>query len=293
MGTTDQTIDVTLYEEVIVTLVVTDKNGTPMPNALIAIHNGLSEPFTIETSTLGLATVNLMPGTWWYSIDAFNIQYPITNGSIEVIGGLQNQTFNLIMWERSSVTFVVSDPFGTPVNGAYINANLITEPYDESSGETNEMGKATLELGPGEWRFSVYVYESPYREYIDTLTVVFGQDQSISVSLEEIPKYTITFIAQDPENNPIEGVQIYLGSGVKTGEGSKASFQEYSQTLYTDIEGKAVFVNVPEGENYSYNTYHIDYEYNGSQLVVDGEKSVVVILTPLYKGVINDARIVQ
>ena len=293
MGTTDQSVNVTLYEEVIVTLVVTDKNGTPMPNAQISLSNGLNEPFTLETCTLGLATTNLMPGTWLYSIDAFNSQYTITTGAIEVIGGVQNQTFNLIMWERSSVTFVVTDPFGVPVYGAYINANLITEPYNESSGETDEMGKATLELGPGEWRFSVYVYESPFEEYVDTITVVFGQNRTITVKLKEIPRYTITFIAQDPENNPIEGVQIYLGSGVKAGGGSKASQPDFSGTLYTDIEGKAVFENVPEGDYYSYNTYHYDYEYNGGSIVVDEDKTVVIVLTRLTKGVVGEVNIVQ
>ncbi len=293
MGTTSQTVNVTLYEEVAITLVVTDKNGTPMPNAQILIHNGFSEPFTLETSILGLATTSLMPGTWFYSIDAFNSQYTITTGTFEVIGGLQNQIFNLIMWERSSVTFVVKDPFGAPVNGAYINANLIAEPYDESSGETDEMGRATLQLGPGEWRFSVYVYESPYREYIDTITVVFGQNQTVNVSLKEIPMYTITFIAQDPESIPIQGVQIYLGSGVKTGGGSKASFQEYSETRFTDIEGRAVFENVPEGEYYSFNTYHLEYDYNGGQVVVDEDKTVVVTLTPITKGVTRVSRVVK
>ncbi|MDX9848105.1 MAG: collagen-like protein [Tenuifilaceae bacterium] len=293
MGTTDQTVDVTLYEEVSVTIVVTDKNGTPMPNAQISLYNGLSEPLILETGTQGITTTSLMPGSWQYTIDAFNSQYTITTGTIEVVGGVQNQTFNLIMWERSSITFVVTDPLGVPIYGAYVNANLIAEPFDESSGETNEMGKATLQLGPGEWRFSVYMYESSYREYIDTITVVFGQDQSVSVSLEEIPKYTITFIAQDPENNPIEGVQIYLGSGVKTGEGSKASQPDFSGTLYTDIEGKAVFENVPEGDYYSYNTYHYDYEYNGGSIVVDEDKTVVVVLTRLTKGIVGEANIVQ
>lgn len=235
----------------------------PINNAMITL-NGITNPI----------------GQYQFSVSVDESDYflysVIAEGYEEAIGEVfiySDTTFNIYLTPAVySVVFTVKDQFDNPIRNVQI---WMTNGSANASGTTNEFGIAICTPPePGAYSYYVDIYEPGYEDHPGgTITI---SDPGIiyeSITLIELPKFTVTFHVLTPEGGPCINAEVTLEEMVK-GNGEKA----YYQTLYTDASGYATFEEVYQSSEYSYSVYFPSYEFYSGTLDVNEDMLVEVQL---------------
>ncbi len=233
--TSDVAVPVTLAETTYtVTFNVTDGTN-PLEGATVTIDGG-----TITTGSDGLATIELVPNDYSYTVDL--AAYDQASGNITVAD--QPVTENVEMVETTYlVTLNVTDG-ATALEGATIN-------IDGTTITTDPDGLATIDLVPNDYPYTVD--QDGYEQATGNITVV---DQSVTeeVTLTETT-YLVTFNVTDG-TNPLEGATINI-EGI------------YGGTIISDSDGIATIELLPGEYNYTAAHANFSSDVNGTVIVTN------------------------
>jgi len=255
----------TTSELYLLTFIVLEQGTeTPIDNAMVTLE---SYDFN-KTNDEGDYEFHVEEGDYNYSV--------IAEGYKEDANGIYIDSDNeikTVYLEPSAYTvvFTLTDQNDKPLSGIYISI----EGADPYYCTTNGLGKAIFSPpGMGEYTFEIDA--DGYEPYSGNFQVEDNNTIYLPIILQELPKHTVTFHVLDPWGDPIENAEITLQEGYKK-NGEKA----YYNTLYTDMNGYAIFHEVPENQGYSYGIYHINYIF---QSVYDLEinDDMLIEVYPLY-----------
>lgn len=176
---------------------------------------------------------NNMP--WSVSKTGYNTE----NGTLNVIDADVIKNITLTETITYTVTFDVVDASSSPIEGANINfnsQNLLTNINGQAIFNSVEQGN----------NLPYTVTKAGFSDYTGTLNVV-NSDITENIVMYETT-YTVTFVV-NYGTNPVEGANINFNS----------------QDILTDETGKAVFNNVPSGNNMPFTITKSGYaSYNGT-----------------------------
>jgi hypothetical protein len=260
------------------TFIVKDQlTETDITNAVITITPWDSPWGETITNPAGNYVFYISPGYYSYEIQAPG--YDGSWGEVYPEGG-NIEEYVYLYPQPSQITFHVTNQYGDPVSGYEITLWDDFENYEWAYPEEN--GIAVVELNPGTWYYSIYVWNGGYEEYPEgTIVVNLGEDQTFDIILTELPKFTVTFIVETETGQPSVGAWVYLQSPYEGGtkkEGAKEQFYE----LQTDANGYAVIENVYQG-NYTYYVYHDTDGYYEvyDPFIIDQDMTIPVTLMPV------------
>lgn len=211
---------------------------------------------TLMTDINGEAEIVLYPGDYSYDVQKENF-IPIDGAILSVEEGSENIQVEFVLLKGSlykrKVTFAVKDDLNRPVVNAIVNFNGETLP-------TANDGTVVFFAFP-----ELYPYTVKKDRYFPVDKSVLVRDDMVeNVVLAFIPIFTVTFIVKN-SGNPIQGASV--------------SFNKTK--VITDINGQAVFREIPKG-NYPYTIEKIDWlPVNNTLAVVDKDEIVNVIFNPV------------
>lgn len=250
---------------------------TPIIDGTISIYS-LDSPFA-DTITNTVGDYNFMLAAGSYGMDISAPGY--YDQSVEITITSDGQISNVYMKEAlPKVIFTVLDEIGNPVPNVYMDLWDGNQAYDYPT--SNEDGEAVSYLAPGKWYIDIYDYNLPggYAEVHDSITVLDVVEQTDTIYLTLLPTYTVTFqITRADGTTPAENAEIILEVATKSGA------KYYSQTRLTNSSGYAEFLDVPEGQFYSYYVNHSasgEY-YNYTSIAIDSDKDLNLTLSGVKK----------
>ena len=203
-----------------------------------------------------VSPANNMP--WSVSKTGYNTE----SGTLDVIDANVNKDVVLTEIATYSVTFNVVDANSSPIEGANINfntQNILTDANGQAVFNSVETGN----------NLPYTITKAGFSDYNGTLDVV-DANVTENVTMYETT-YTVTFVVYD-NSNPVEGANINFNS----------------ENIMTDATGKAVFNNVPEGNNIPYTITKTGYNtYNGTLNVNSNVYQTVSLTTASVNVVLN------
>jgi len=261
----DKVVDVILephVEPFSVTFHVSNPGSNPIEGAVVTL-NGTS---SITNNQGEVVFSEVLPGVYAYSVAAegyIPIQGNVVvdmDKTVEVILEVETHPFNVI--------FVVKNSEGLPVAGALVQ-------LDGKSASTNQNGKAFfMEVEPGIYNYSV---EAASYKTVQGIILV-DDDKNVEITLMPLdPLYSVTFYVYDKQNQPIESVSVTFND----------------ENIATDANGKALFVDIEEGD-YSYRVSIEGFHAQEGNVHIESDTTIIINLTP--QGVplmTNNATVVE
>jgi len=243
------------------TFIVLDGEFSEISNATITIQE-MDNPNPI-INPVGNYVFNVIEGVYFYSIQAPGY-YEYVGEEVYVEG---NTTETVILSPApTTVTFIVKDQDENPVSDVEIEAtdDMFYYYYYQT---TNQLGIAVINPEPNSYNYNINPIFGYEVHEGGSFTVNNGDIIEIPITLTALPKYTVTFNVVNEFLEPSVGAEIYLYYDGEKKDGAK----NYNETLSTDEFGVAVFENVVQNANYSYEVYHpIDgFEYNNISILED------------------------
>lgn len=186
------------------------------------------------TDANGQASMNLIPGTYQYSIQAGN--FALYQGTVIVSN--QNQTLEIALTPYYIVSFVVTDNQSNPIDDAVVTLNNVS----------NATGNYVFEnIVPGTYSYSVsragFITESSVVEIINA-------NITKEVSLNPVPVFSVNFVVTDSNNTPIPDAVltfngVVMGAGDYVIENVEAGTYSYSlqKAGYITVNGEVEIVN--------------------------------------------------
>ena len=222
-----------------VTFTVTDSADAPVVGATIVI----SESDTLTTNASGIATIELLDGTYSYTITkAGFIDYP---GSFEVDGA--DLPINVeLTYQEYSLT-LVANPVGqgtvnSSVNGNYIMGDTVTV-----------IATPAFEHLFVNWtKDGTVVSANAQFEY-----VMPPENVTLTANFAPMPRYNVTFSITNDYINPVEGATVVINQ----------------DTLITDASGMVTFSLV--NGTYTYKISKIGYQTISNSVTVQGKDHTV------------------
>ena len=207
----------------------------PMEGAEIKI--GIN---TLETDDTGIASVDLEPGTYSYTVSKAGFK---TIESVLTVENKPVEIFERMFLESLTVNFAVIDRRRSIyVPQADITVTNITQ-------RTDNEGQAQMGLQVGQ--YEMRVMKEGYQEYNETIDIVGEKPNCILVELDAIP-YEVKFTVLDSEND-----MVIPNATVSINE----------STYLTDEHG-VVIVSLPNG-TFTYTVFRSGYMSYSDFIVVD------------------------
>ena len=207
----------------------------PMEGAEIKI--GIN---TLETDDTGIASVDLEPGTYSYTVSKAGFK---TIESVLTIENKPVEIFERMFLESLTVNFAVIDRR----RSIYVPQADIT--VTNTTQKTDDEGQAQMGLQVGQ--YEMRVMKEGYQEYNETIDIVGEKPNCILVELDAIP-YEVKFTVLDSEND-----MVIPNATVSINE----------STYLTDEHG-VVIVSLPNG-TFTYTVFRSGYMSYSDFIVVD------------------------
>ena len=207
----------------------------PMEGAQIKV--GIN---TLETDDTGIASVDLEPGIYSYTVSKAGFK---TIESVLTIENKPVEIFERMFLESLTVNFAVIDRR----RSIYVPQADIT--VTNTTQKTDDEGQAQMGLQAGQ--YEMRVMKEGYQEYNETIEVVGEKPNCILVELDAIP-YEVKFTVLDSEND-----MVIPNATVSINE----------STYLTDEHG-VVIVSLPNG-TFTYTVFRSGYMSYSDFIVVD------------------------
>ena len=207
----------------------------PMEGAEIKI--GIN---TLETDDTGIASVDLEPGTYSYTVSKAGFK---TIESVLTVENKPVEIFERMFLESLTVNFAVIDRR----RSIYVPQADIT--VTNTTQKTDDEGQAQIGLQAGQ--YEMRVMKEGYQEYNETIEVVGEKPNCVLVELDAIP-YEVKFTVLDSEND-----MVIPNATVSINE----------STYLTDEHG-VVIVSLPNG-TFTYTVFRSGYMSYSDFIVVD------------------------
>ena len=207
----------------------------PMEGAEIKI--GIN---TLETDDTGIASVDLEPGTYSYTVSKAGFK---TIESVLTVENKPVEIFERMFLESLTVNFAVIDRR----RSVYVPQADIT--VTNTTQKTDDEGQAQMGLQVGQ--YEMRVMKEGYQEYKNTIEVVGEKPNCVLVELDAIP-YEVKFTVLDSEND-----MVIPNATVSINE----------STYLTDEHG-VVIVSLPNG-TFTYTVFRSGYMSYSDFIVVD------------------------
>ena len=207
----------------------------PMEGAQIKV--GIN---TLETDDTGIASVDLEPGTYSYTVSKAGFK---TIESVLIIENKPVEIFERMFLESLTVNFAVIDRR----RSIYVPQADIT--VTNTTQKTDDEGQAQMGLQAGQ--YEMRVMKEGYQEYNETIDIVGEKPNCILVELDAIP-YEVKFTVLDSEND-----MVIPNATVSINE----------STYLTDEHG-VVIVSLPNG-TFTYTVFRSGYMSYSDFIVVD------------------------
>ena len=207
----------------------------PMEGAQIKV--GIN---TLETDDTGIASVDLEPGTYSYTVSKAGFK---TIESVLTIENKPVEIFERMFLESLTVNFAVIDRR----RSIYVPQADIT--VTNTTQKTDDEGQAQIGLQAGQ--YEMRVMKEGYQEYNETIDIVGEKPNCILVELDAIP-YEVKFTVLDSEND-----MVIPNATVSINE----------STYLTDEHG-VVIVSLPNG-TFTYTVFRSGYMSYSDFIVVD------------------------
>nr|DAJ68381.1 MAG TPA: Baseplate J like protein [Caudoviricetes sp.] len=207
----------------------------PMEGAEIKI--GIN---TLETDDTGIASVDLEPGTYSYTVSKAGFK---TIESVLTVENKPVEIFERMFLESLTVNFAVIDRR----RSVYVPQADIT--VTNTTQKTDDEGQAQMGLQVGQ--YEIRVMKEGYQEYKNTIEVVGEKPNCVLVELDAIP-YEVKFTVLDSEND-----MVIPNATVSINE----------STYLTDEHG-VVIVSLPNG-TFTYTVFRSGYMSYSDFIVVD------------------------
>ena len=207
----------------------------PMEGAQIKV--GIN---TLETDDTGIASVDLEPGTYSYTISKAGFK---TIESVLTVENKPVEIFERMFLESLTVNFAVIDRR----RSIYVPQADIT--VTNTTQRTDNEGQAQMGLQVGQ--YEMRVMKEGYQEYNETIDIVGEKPNCILVELDAIP-YEVKFTVLDSEND-----MVIPNATVSINE----------STYLTDEHG-VVIVSLPNG-TFTYTVFRSGYMSYSDFIVVD------------------------
>ena len=207
----------------------------PMEGAEIKI--GIN---TLETDDTGIASVDLEPGTYSYTVSKAGFK---TIESVLTVENKPVEIFERMFLESLTVNFAVIDRR----RSIYVPQADIT--VTNTTQKTDDEGQAQMGLQAGQ--YEMRVMKEGYQEYNETIEIVGEKPNCILVELDAIP-YEVKFTVLDSEND-----MVIPNATVSINE----------STYLTDEHG-VVIISLPNG-TFTYTVFRSGYMSYSDFIVVD------------------------
>ena len=207
----------------------------PMEGAEIKI--GIN---TLETDDTGIASVDLEPGIYSYTVSKAGFK---TIESVLTVENKPVEIFERMFLESLTVNFAVIDRR----RSIYVPQADIT--VTNTTQKTDDEGQAQIGLQAGQ--YEMRVMKEGYQEYNETIDIVGEKPNCILVELDAIP-YEVKFTVLDSEND-----MVIPNATVSINE----------STYLTDEHG-VVIVSLPNG-TFTYTVFRSGYMSYSDFIVVD------------------------
>lgn len=207
----------------------------PMEGAQIKV--GIN---TLETDDTGIASVDLEPGTYSYTVSKAGFK---TIESVLTVENKPVEIFERMFLESLTVNFAVIDRR----RSIYVPQADIT--VTNTTQRTDNEGQAQMGLQVGQ--YEMRVMKEGYQEYNETIDIVGEKPNCILVELDAIP-YEVKFTVLDSEND-----MVIPNATVSINE----------STYLTDEHG-VVIVSLPNG-TFTYTVFRSGYMSYSDFIVVD------------------------
>ena len=207
----------------------------PMEGAQIKV--GIN---TLETDDTGIASVDLEPGTYSYTVSKAGFK---TIESVLTIENKPVEIFERMFLESLTVNFAVIDRR----RSIYVPQADIT--VTNTTQKTDDEGQAQIGLQAGQ--YEMRVMKEGYQEYNETIEIVGEKPNCILVELDAIP-YEVKFTVLDSEND-----MVIPNATVSINE----------STYLTDEHG-VVIISLPNG-TFTYTVFRSGYMSYSDFIVVD------------------------
>ena len=207
----------------------------PMEGAEIKI--GIN---TLETDDTGIASVDLEPGTYSYTVSKAGFK---TIESVLTVENKPVEIFERMFLESLTVNFAVIDRR----RSIYVPQADIT--VTNTTQRTDNEGQAQMGLQVGQ--YEMRVMKEGYQEYNETIDIVGEKPNCILVELDAIP-YEVKFTVLDSEND-----MVIPNATVSINE----------STYLTDEHG-VVIVSLPNG-TFTYTVFRSGYMSYSDFIIVD------------------------
>jgi hypothetical protein len=195
---------------------------------------------TLETDDTGIASVDLEPGTYSYTVSKAGFK---TIESVLTIENKPVEIFERMFLESLTVNFAVIDRR----RSIYVPQADIT--VTNTTQRTDNEGQAQMGLQVGQ--YEMRVMKEGYQEYNETIDIVGEKPNCILVELDAIP-YEVKFTVLDSEND-----MVIPNATVSINE----------STYLTDEHG-VVIVSLPNG-TFTYTVFRSGYMSYSDFIVVD------------------------
>jgi len=210
----------------------------------------------LTTDSDGEAEIDLSDGNYWYTAELFG--YEDHDGDFEVDGEDITVSFEMDELDKYTVTFVEGNELEGVSIKVYSDAGQTNEVADLT---TDSDGEAEIDLSDGDYWYTAELFGY---EDLDGDFEVDGEDITVTFEMDELDKYTVTFV----EENELEDVSIKVYSdAVQTNEVAD---------LTTDSDGEAE-IDLPDG-NYWYTAELFGYDDHDGDFTVSGEAKTVEFL---------------
>lgn len=207
----------------------------PMEGAEIKI--GIN---TLETDDTGIASVDLEPGTYSYTVSKAGFK---TIESVLTVENKPVEIFERMFLESLTVNFAVIDRR----RSIYVPQADIT--VTNTTQRTDNEGQAQMGLQVGQ--YEMRVMKEGYQEYNETIDIVGEKPNCILVELDAIP-YEVKFTVLDSEND-----MVIPNATVSINE-----------SIYLTDEHGVVIVSLPNG-TFTYTVFRSGYMSYSDFIVVD------------------------
>ena len=195
---------------------------------------------TLETDDTGIASVDLEPGTYSYTVSKAGFK---TIESVLTVENKPVEIFKRMFLESLTVNFAVIDRR----RSIYVPQADIT--VTNTTQRTDNEGQAQMGLQVGQ--YEMRVMKEGYQEYNETIDIVGEKPNCILVELDAIP-YEVKFTVLDSEND-----MVIPNATVSINE----------STYLTDEHG-VVIVSLPNG-TFTYTVFRSGYMSYSDFIVVD------------------------
>ncbi len=244
----DVTQSINLTKDYIAVFNLKDEQGNPIPEATIQL-NGTRTTYTGTAKYAGL-----MQKAYVYTISAPG--YHSKSGNFYMYSNYEtiNLTFIASSISINNLNFNVKDSQGNALIYSTININ-----------GTNHQVAVNGNLDLTYLKDGYYNYTVSCDEYVSQSGTVLlnGNDETVNIVLEEIPKYNVSFNVQDESGNPVDAIITFYYSTYTTANGSVSvgDFKQgtYSYTVkadgYNDYTG-TLSVNADTEETIVMDSFH-------------------------------------